>query len=326
MSSPCARDSYKSNNQFVSQLDSLVMELRQLAYFVAVADEGNFTRAAATVHVAQPGVSAQIRHLERELGQDLLDRSNRNVSVTEAGAAVLPYARAALAAVAGARQAVDELTGLLRGHVTIGTLTSISSDQVDLPGLLAGFHDEHPAVDVTLSVANSDDLVDALRTGRLDLALIGLGATTPAGIGTLVLAHEPLVAVVSLRDPLVATTTITVAALADRTLISPVPRGTGLRAALEQACTAAGFAPHVAFEAGDPRLLAELAARDLGVAVVPQSVAATCHDQLHTLSITEPELSGRIALAWRTTGPISPPARALLTRAGALPPRSTAEQ
>jgi len=138
MSSPCARDSYKSNNQFVSQLDSLVMELRQLAYFVAVADEGNFTRAAATVHVAQPGVSAQIRHLERELGQDLLDRSGRNVSVTEAGAAVLPYARAALAAVAGARQAVDELTGLLRGHVTIGTLTSISSDQVDLPGLLAG--------------------------------------------------------------------------------------------------------------------------------------------------------------------------------------------
>lgn len=325
MSSPCARHSYKSNNQFVSQLDSLVMELRQLAYFVAVAEEGNFTRAAATVHVAQPGVSAQIRHLERELGQDLLDRSGRTVSVTEAGAAVLPYARAALAAVAAARQAVDELTGLLRGHVTIGTLTSISSDQVDLPGLLAGFHDEHPAVDVTLSVANSDDLVDALCTGRLDLALIGLGATTPAGIGTHVLAHEPLVAVVSLRDPLAASTTITVAALADRTLIS-LPRGTGLRTALEQACTAAGFAPHVAFEAGDPRLLAELAARDLGVAVVPQSVADTHHEQLHTLSITEPELSGRIALAWRTTGPISPPARALLTRAGALPPRSTAEQ
>jgi len=131
--------------------------------------------------------------------------------------------------------------------------------------------------------------------------------------------------VVSLRDPLAASTTITVAALADRTLIS-LPRGTGLRSALEQACTAAGFAPHVAFEAGDPRLLAELAARDLGVAVVPQSVADTRHEQLHTLSITEPELSGRIALAWRTTGPTSPPARALLTRAGALPPRSTAEQ
>jgi DNA-binding transcriptional LysR family regulator len=82
------------------------MELRQLAYFVAVADEGNFTRAAATVHVAQPGVSAQIRHLERELGQDLLDRTGRSVRVTEAGAAVLPYARAALAAVAGSAQSM----------------------------------------------------------------------------------------------------------------------------------------------------------------------------------------------------------------------------
>jgi len=325
MSSPCARDSYKSNNQFVSQLDSLVMELRQLAYFVAVADEGNFTRAAATVHVAQPGVSAQIRHLERELGQDLLDRTGRSVSVTAAGAAVLPYARAALAAVAGARQAVDELTGLLRGHVTIGTLTSISSDQVDLPGLLAGFHHDHPAVDVTLTVANSEELVDALRAGRLDLAFIGLGATTPARIDTHILTSEPLVAVVSLRDPLAATTTITLHALAERTLIS-LPRGTGLRSALEQACTAAGFAPHVTFEAGDPRVLAELAARGLGVAVVPQSVAAARREQLHTLVITEPALQGRIALAWRSNGPISPLARALITRAGARPPRSSAQQ
>jgi DNA-binding transcriptional LysR family regulator len=301
------------------------MELRQLAYFVAVADEGNFTRAAATVHVAQPGVSAQIRHLERELGQDLLDRTGRNVSVTAAGAAVLPYARAALAAVAGARQAVEELTGLLRGHVTIGTLTSISSDQVDLPGLLAGFHDEHPGVDVTLTVANSEELVDALRAGRLDLALIGLGATTPARIDTHILTSEPLVAVVSLRDPLAASTTITLHALAERTLIS-LPRGTGLRSALEQACAAAGFAPHVTFEAGDPRVLAELAARGLGVAVVPQSVAAARREQLHTLVITEPALQGRIALAWRSNGPISPLARALITRAGARPPRSSAQQ
>jgi len=301
------------------------MELRQLAYFVAVAEEGNFTRAAATVHVAQPGVSAQIRHLERELGQDLLDRTGRNVSVTAAGAAVLPYARAALAAVAGARQAVEELTGLLRGHVTIGTLTSISSDQVDLPGLLAGFHHEHPGVDVTLTVANSEELVDALRAGRLDLALIGLGATTPARIDTHILTSEPLVAVVSLRDPLAASTTITLHALAERTLIS-LPRGTGLRSALEQACAAAGFAPHVTFEAGDPRVLAELAARGLGVAVVPQSVAAARREQLHTLVITEPALQGRIALAWRSNGPISPLARALITRAGARPPRSSAQQ
>jgi DNA-binding transcriptional LysR family regulator len=104
------------------------MELRQLEYFVAVVDEANFTRAAVKVHVAQPGVSAQIRRLERELGQDLLDRSGRTVRVTQAGGVVLPYARAALAAVANARLAVDELTGLMRGRLTIGTVTSMSSD------------------------------------------------------------------------------------------------------------------------------------------------------------------------------------------------------
>src|SRR5438270_8481792 len=115
------------------------MELRQLEYFVAVAEERNFTRAAERVHVAQPGVSAQIRRLERELGQELLDRSGRAVRLTEVGSAVLPYARAALAAVEGARLAVDELTGLLRGHVRVGMVTSHDED---VPGLLAAFHDD----------------------------------------------------------------------------------------------------------------------------------------------------------------------------------------
>ncbi|MGZ3585118.1 MAG: LysR family transcriptional regulator, partial [Ktedonobacterales bacterium] len=102
------------------------MELRQLEYFVAVAEEASFTKAAARVHAAQPGVSAQIRQLERELGQDLFDRTGRTVRLTAVGAAVLPYARAALEAVAAARLAVDELTGLLRGRVAVGMLTACS--------------------------------------------------------------------------------------------------------------------------------------------------------------------------------------------------------
>src|SRR5437016_2911419 len=114
------------------------MELRQLEYFVAVAEEANFTRAAGRLHVAQPGVSAQIRRLERELGEELLDRSERAVRVTDVGAAVLGYARAALAAVDGARRAVDELTGLVRGHVAVGTVTSHNAG---LPSLLASFHE-----------------------------------------------------------------------------------------------------------------------------------------------------------------------------------------
>src|SRR5664280_3481936 len=108
------------------------MELRQLEYFVAVVEEASFTKAALRVHVAQPGVSAQVRRLERELGQELLDRSGRTVQPTAAGVAVLPYARAALADAAGVRLAIDELTGLTRGHLTIGTVTSISPEDLDL--------------------------------------------------------------------------------------------------------------------------------------------------------------------------------------------------
>ena len=142
------------------------MELRQLEYLVAVAEEASFTRGAERVHVAQPGVSAQIRRLERELGQDLFDRSRRAVTLTEAGAVVLPHARAALAAVASARTAIDQLTGLLRGRLTIGTLTSVSSPRFDLPALLASYHRDHPAVQITLTVGGSSQLAGAVRDGR----------------------------------------------------------------------------------------------------------------------------------------------------------------
>ncbi len=290
------------------------MELRQLEYFVAVADEANFTRAAAMLHVTQPGVSAQVRRLERELGQDLLDRAARTVSLTEAGAAALPYARAALAAAAGVQLAVDQLTGLLRGHLNIGTLTSISSSSVDIPRLLAAYHDEHPGVQVSLTVSNSDDLIAALQAGRLDLAFIGVAATPPPGIGIRILASEPLVAVVARTDALAAKTTITLSCLADRALIS-LPRGTGLRSCLEDACAAAGFRPQIAFEAGDPVVLAQLAAHGLGVAIVPQPVARAHHEQVHAIAITRPALHGQIALAWRTEGPVSPATRAFITAA-----------
>src|SRR5215467_2743014 len=96
------------------------IDLKWLRSFVVVAEEASSTRAAARVHVAQPGVSAQVRRLESELGQQLLDRSGRSVRLTEAGTAVLPFARAALGAVASARLAVDELTGLVRGQVSVG--------------------------------------------------------------------------------------------------------------------------------------------------------------------------------------------------------------
>ena len=298
------------------------MELRQLQYLVAVAEEASFTRAAAKAHVAQPGVSAQIRRLERELGQALLDRSAGTVRVTEAGAAVLPYARAALAAVAGIRDAVDALAGLVHGHVTVGIVGSISSPGLDLPGLLAGFHHSHPGVEITLSEADSQSLVDGLRAGRLDVALVALGAAPLPGIAAEVIVDEPLVVAVSTADPLARRAAASLDVIRDRAVVS-LPRGTGLRAYLDDACLSMGFQPHICFEAGDPQLVAEFVSRGLGVGLLPESVTRAHAGQLHAITLTRPALRGRIALAWRAEAPSSPAARAFIGHARAQLTRRT---
>jgi DNA-binding transcriptional LysR family regulator len=296
------------------------MELRQLEYFVAVAEERSFTRGAERAHVAQPGVSAQIRRLERELGEPLLDRSARTVRLTAVGEAVLPYAEAALQAVAGARLAVDEQRGLLSGRVAVGMVVACGLPHV--PDLLEAFHAAHPAVEIALSEANSDDLVDGLHAGRLDLALVGLAGERPDGIDSVVIIDEPLVAAVPHGHPLAPRTRIGQRSLARHAIVS-MPRGTGVRAALDHACTAAGIDATVAFEAGDPRVVAQLATRGLGVAVLPASVAHQHREDLHALAITRPRLRSRMEIAWRAGGPASPAARALIAHVEATTARDT---
>jgi len=303
------------------------MELRQLEYFVAVAEEASFTRAASRVHVAQPGVSAQVRRLESELGQQLLDRSGRSVRLTEVGSAVLPFARAALDAVANARLAVDDLAGLVRGQVTVGMVSGCALPA--LAELLAGFHDRHPGVAIALVEDNSDRLVERLRDGRLDLALIGWAEQTPADIDSVVLVDEELVAVVAPGHPLAGTGTgagagagaragggaITIRQLRDLPLVS-LPRGTGVRAALDAACAAAGFTPRIVFEASALPMVVELAGRGLGLAVVPASIP----NGPGILRLTDPKLRSRLELAWRCAPAANPAARALIEQARALGP------
>jgi len=293
------------------------MELHQLEYFVAVAEEASFTRAASRVHVAQPGVSAQVRRLESELGQQLLDRSGRSVRLTEVGSAVLPFARAALDAVANARLTVDDLAGLVRGQVTVGMVSGCALPV--LAELLAGFHDRHPGVAIALVEDNSDRLVDRLRDGRLDLALIGWAEQTPADIDSVVLVDEELVAVVAPGHPLAdagaRAGAITIRQLRDLPLVS-LPRGTGVRAALDAACAAAGFTPRIVFEASALPMVVELAGRGLGLAVVPASIP----NGPGILRLTDPQLRSRLELAWPSAPAANPAARALIEQARALGP------
>ena len=288
------------------------MELHQLQYFVHVAETGNFTRAAARSHVSQPGVSAQIRRLEREVGEALFDRTQRTVRLTESGAALLPYARAALAAVAEGQQAVDEIRGLVRGHVRVGMMANLPS--LHIADLLAGFRDRHPNVQISLTDGRSSDLVDQLSAGALDVAIIGLPGRPPDGIQAHPIHSEPLVIATGRDDPLARRKQVSLAALRDRPLIS-LPQGSGLRTFLQEACAHAGFEPEVAIEASDPQLLIELTARGLGICLVPRSMAAPHAERLHILATARPTLHGHVVLAWRTAGPHGPAARRFIDSA-----------
>jgi DNA-binding transcriptional LysR family regulator len=284
------------------------MEIRQLRYLVTIVETGGFTRAAERVHVAQPGVSAQIRQLERELGQELLDRSGRTVRLTDAGEAVLPHAKAVLRAIDDLRDAADQMAGLLRGRVRVGMVTSCGVP--DVPVLLERFHRVHPGIDITLVEDNSYTLMDQLRDGSLDVALVAIGMRDPEGLTLSVITDEELVAAVARGGPLSDQDTVGLGVLVDHTLIT-MPVGSGIRGVLDELCTAAGVKPRIALEATNPRMIADLAARGLGVAILPESTARE-HGELHTVRIVRPPVRGRLALAWRTGGQRSAAARALV--------------
>ncbi|MFD8141838.1 LysR family transcriptional regulator [Streptomyces sp. NPDC059708] len=294
------------------------MELRQLRYFVTVVEEGGFTRAAARLHLSQPGLSAQIRQLEKELGQPLLERSSRSVTLTAVGRSVLPYARAALAAADAVRNAVDEHAGLLRGRVTLGLVSGGTGHVFDVASFLADFHDAHPALEIALTEDTSERMQAALLAGEIDIALLGpTGEEPPPGLAHRTVIDVPLGAAVATGHPLLTPAgrvDVPLADLRDRPLIC-LPRGTGVRASLERACARAGFRPRVAFEAAAPHVLVRLAARGLGVAVLPLGEAGSGQvGDLRSLPIVQPGIRARIVLAWPATGPASPAARVLLDR------------
>ncbi|MFS8199551.1 LysR family transcriptional regulator [Streptomyces sp. CWNU-52B] len=274
------------------------MELRQLEYFVAVAEEQNFTRAAERVHISQSGVSAQIRQLERELGAELFDRSARTATLTVAGKAALEHARVALAAAGAVGQAVSEVTDLIRGRLTVGMVTGCTV--TPLFDALSAFHRAHPGVEIALLEDSSDRLVEGVRAGTVDLALIGTAAATPDGLEALTIVSERLVAAVPAGHPLAKRRRVALRDLAAHPIVC-MPPGTGLRTLFDRACAAQGLCPTIAFQASAADAIADLAARGLGVAVLSDSMAADHRDRLVAHTIDDIAAPALLALVWRNT-------------------------
>lgn len=286
------------------------MELRQLEYFIAVVDEANFTRAAERVHISQSGVSAQIRQLEHDLGAPLIDRSGRTATVTTAGAAALEHARAILASVTTLRQAVDDVNELVRGRLEVGMVTACTV--TPLFDTLAAFHLAHPTVEITLVEDNSDRLIDNVRTGTTDLALIGSAGNPPVGLDALPIISERLVAAVPVGHQLAKQRQTTLVDISAYPIVS-LPQGTGIRTVFDQACAARGIQPDIALQASAPDAVADLAIRGLGIAILSQSMAAHYNPRLTALVIDDITTPAVLALVWKT--PQSPALRELLTYA-----------
>jgi DNA-binding transcriptional LysR family regulator len=271
------------------------MELRQLEYFVAVAEEANFTRAAERVHISQSGVSAQIRALEHELGASLFDRSGRVARLTQAGQAALPYARTALDAAADLRQAIDEVNGLVRGHLTIGMVTGC--EVTPFFAALASFHRAHPSIELELVEDNSDQLIASVRVGALDIALVGLAGEPPEHLAAQVIVSEGLVALTPPGSELSRLSRVPLRELMAYAIVT-LPEGTGIRTVFDEACVAAGLIPDVALVASAPGAVAGLAARGMGAAVLSASMAAGFPD-LVAVPIDDVDLPALLALVWR---------------------------
>ena len=286
------------------------MELRQLRYLVALADERHFTRAALREHVAQPALSQQIRRLEAEVGLTLVDRTTRSVALTEAGELLVTHARRVLAEVDVARAELGDLAGVRAGHLTIGVVPT--TGPVDVSKLVADFLACHPAVELTVHEQSSDDLAEMLRLDRLDLAILSATERIKScGLGLHRLVAEELVVVLPVDHPLAKRRTVRLAELADGPFVG-YREGAKLRELLESAACDAGFEPRIPLESIDSRRIRMLVSRGLGVAIVARSDAEEPGATVAVAALTEPSLTRDITLAWRAERRHSPAAAAFL--------------
>jgi len=259
--------------RLISVLDiSVVVELRQLRVFVAVADEGSFTLAADRLHVVQSAVSASVRTLERELGATLFDRTTRQVQLSDAGRVLLPEARRLLADEALALDLVQEVRGGLRGSITIGTIQGQALSGVSVAKLLAEFQAEHPAVEISVRLTGtSAEMAEQVRDGRLDLAFLSLANEQTPGLElTRLTSTVAMQLATGPRHRLAGRKQIDLTELRDEPFADGPP-GWGLRMASDHAFSVARADRNVVFEMNDVASLIDFVREGLAVALLPPS-------------------------------------------------------
>ncbi|WP_347558736.1 LysR family transcriptional regulator [Robbsia sp. KACC 23696] len=275
------------------------MELRHLRYFLAVADEANFTRAAARLGIGQPPLSQQIKQLETLIGARLFHRGAQGVSLTDVGLAFAPEARATLAAASRAMQAAQRAAHGEIGRLSVGFTSSASFNPI-LPDAIRRFRRAYPEVALSLVEANTQQLLDDIQASRLDAVFIRPSDAAIEGLMLHRFADEPMKIVVPSDHRLAQETGLPLAALAGEPfVIFPRINGISLFEEVYNACLNAGFTPLLAQEAPQISSVVNLVAAGLGVSIVPAAIATVRVDGVRYLDIVGPAPKARLALAVR---------------------------
>lgn len=274
------------------------MELRHLRNFAALAEDRSFTRAAARLHLSQPGLSTQIQALEREVGVTLVDRSNRTVTLTAAGEVLLAEARRVL-------EGLDDTVELLQrtgraevGRLTVGFVPSAATTV--LPEAVRRFGAEHPGVVTRLREMTPDDLVHALHDASIDLAMM-FRPFDDDSLHTQLLHRERFVLAVPDSHPLSRRRRVAVAALRDEAFVLPARHGRpGLHGRIMEVCGKAGFTPRpVQDDVWMIQTIVGLVAAGAGIALVPESTRALPRAGVHYLDVTPAGETIELVAAWR---------------------------
>ncbi|MFA9441660.1 LysR substrate-binding domain-containing protein [Uliginosibacterium sp. sgz301328] len=274
------------------------MDLRHLKYFVAVAEELSFTRAAERLHIAQPPLSQQIQALEQELGLQLFERTRRRVTLTSSGERFLVDARRTLHAAEEAIQGARRMARGEQGELRVGFTSSVPFTGL-LPELLRRYRAAYPQVTVSLRELFTTDQFAALAERRLDVGLVrNDGLVRPAGISLRELRRDPLRLVLPARHPLSEAASVSLGDVRDEGFIMyPSDAGTGLGAQVRQLCAAAGFEPRLVQEAREATTQIGLVAAGLGVAVLPAPLECVRMAGVRYVPIDDPSAFVSLALA-----------------------------
>lgn len=287
------------------------MELRSLEYFLAVAEELSFTRAAAKCRVTQPSISGSIQALERELGEPLFERLSRGITLSSGGQVLLPLARQCVDVAAAITSEFSARAGLVSGELRLGTVSGV--DRTFVPDLLGTFHREFPGIDVSVTEATSVPLLDRVIRGGLDAAIIARPlAPLPPTVSTATLLTDQLLAVFDPAAFALPAGPLALDQLSEQPIISYAP-DSGLRAILDDTFANAGLPLHVCYMANDVRLQLAMAAQQVGVAVSAGSDPSL--SDTHGLSVRTiaPTIGFEKILIWRNDITPRPPLRAFLT-------------